>query len=123
LERRLALFLKRMLRALHQNAVFLEVYLAPDNLLKSLNRRFRKKNKPTNVLSFPVSHFPIPGSKRYLGEIFLAPDYIAAKGERVERFLIHGLLHLLGYTHKRKRDRIIMERLEQKLIGKLISCR
>ena len=72
--------------------------------MRKINRKFKGKNRPTNVLSFEAekgSLRPDLGNeRRFLGEIFLAPDYIRARGEDLGFLFIHGFLHLLGYTHK-----------------------
>lgn len=95
----------------HKKSSF-EVYLIDNRTMKRLNTRFKKKVKPTNVLSFPTGDFPNPNSEGFLGEIYLAPDYIHKKREDIFRLFVHGLIHLLGYTHGRPRDRIEMERKE-----------
>lgn len=96
---------------------YLEIYLLSNKDMRRLNRLFRKKDKPTNVLSFPFSkEFLVPKMKqRLLGEIYLGPDYIESKGESIGFMLIHGMLHLLGYDHVKKHDRIVMQTLEKKL--------
>ena len=100
--------------------VIFDVCLVSNREIRDLNRRFLGKNRATNVLSFEADPLlPRPDIKkntRYLGEIFLAPEYIRARGESLPFLLIHGFLHLLGYTHKGKRDRIKMEKLENKLL-------
>ena len=103
-------------------AAYFETFLISDREMRILNRRFRKKNKTTNVLSFGAgkgSLRPDLGrGKIFLGEVFLAPDCIRARKEKTGFLLIHGFLHLLGYTHKRKNDRMRMERLEKEFSGK-----
>lgn len=78
-----------------------------------------------NVWSFPApKRFPGPkkgGSS--LGEVYLNPAYIKKEGEALEYMLIHGLLHLLGYDHKRENDIMRMENLERKLLQKLEGSR
>lgn len=76
---------------------------------------------PKNVLAFPADlSFPRPDlAKPALGEIYLNPTYIAAHGENFEYMLIHGFLHLLGYDHIQKNDRMVMEAQEQKLLRAL----
>ncbi|KKU94140.1 MAG: putative rRNA maturation factor [Candidatus Jorgensenbacteria bacterium GW2011_GWA1_48_13] len=100
-----------------------DVYLVSDPAMKKLNREFRRKNKATNVLSFrEPEKFPHPeGKGQYLGEIYLAPEYVRKSGENLERLFHHGLLHLLGYTHKKRSDRIKMEKAEKSLETWLIS--
>jgi len=69
--------------------------------IQRLNRTFLKKNRPTNVLAFP-------GDGKFLGEIYISLDYAKKEAKdtgiefktEVERLVIHGLLHLVGYTHK-----------------------
>ena len=71
-----------------------------------------------NVLAFPAAkHFPRPDlPKKPLGEIYLNPEYIASHDEDLTFMLIHGFLHLLGYDHVKKNDRIRMESREKKLL-------
>lgn len=119
---------------------YVEIYFLRDQSIKALNKKFGKKDKKTTVLSFkspenaphPEINIPIPphqnlwcggiGDKKtafHLGEIYLAPSYISAEGENIERLIVHGLVHLLGYTHKGNRDRIRMEALEKRIFRHL----
>ncbi len=105
------------------------IFLIKDEEMRRINRTFRGKDKPTNVLSFEEpKNFPClrrqahpehraeKGSVK-LGEIYLAPDYIERKGENIGHLVIHGILHLLGYTHKGLRDRMEMEKKENEVLG------
>ncbi len=122
-EKRLEVFGLRAVKAAGLKNVAVDVYLAPDGVMRSLNGRYRNKDKPTNVLSFGGSgFFPRPDlgkGVRYLGEIFLDPGLIVRRGEDIERLFIHSFLHLLGYTHGRSGDRIRMEKRERWLISSL----
>ena len=84
--------------------------------MQSLNKRFRGKNKPANVLSF-MAPKNFPGNK--LGEVYLDPIYIERHREDLNLMLVHGVLHILGYDHEKKSDRIKMEKKEAKLLRKL----
>lgn len=77
-----------------------------------------------NVLSFP-SEKPLPGMRgaRAMGEVFLCPPYIKKHGEDMLFLLIHGILHLQGYDHVRKRDRIVMEARERTLYATVLRLR
>jgi rRNA maturation RNase YbeY len=101
--------LLRLFPKLHDDTWSAEVYLVG-------SRRMHK-----NVLSYPATkgfpHPDIPG--KYLGEIYLNPDYIEAHGESLAHMLIHGFLHLLGYVHDSKDARMRMERRERVLLRKL----
>lgn len=114
---------RKLPKVLKKNGIGVEVHLISDSEMKILNRRFLGKNRTTNVLSFnaePGSVRPdLKKSTHYLGEIFLAPDCANVRGNDLRFLFIHGFLHLLGYTHKGKRDRIKMEKLEERLCREL----
>lgn len=101
----------------------LAIFLVTETEMSRLNRTWRNKDKSTNVLAFPYSKgFPSPESKKTnLGEIYLAPAYIKKHNENINFMLVHGILHLLGFNHIKKNDRIEMEKLERKLLSKLNS--
>ena len=86
---------------------YVEIYLVGDDFMYK------------NVLSFPHPQgFPRPDIKQQvLGEIYLNPSYIKEHGEDLVFMLVHGFLHLLGYDHIKKSDRIVMERKEKKLLA------
>lgn len=77
-----------------------------ERAIQTLNRKFMKKDKPTDVLSFPLGEKAADG-KYYLGDIVIAVPVAARqarqKGSSLDRELrllaIHGFLHLLGYDH------------------------
>ena len=89
--------------------------LVPDSRVRALNRRYRKKNASTDVLSFPAEE---PGT---LGDIVIASGVARrqarmaghAFGTELRVLALHGLLHLLGYDHER--DTGQMARLERRL--------
>ncbi len=107
--------------ALGKHTAELTIVLTDDALIRELNKTYRGKNKPTNVLSFPS------GEKQYLGDIILAFETIkreaAEQGKSFEHhamhMLVHGTLHLLGYDHENESDAETMERLEIKILKKL----
>ena len=122
-----------VLKILKQKDIQLHVYFVNDKEMKKINAKFRDKNKATNVLSFSEpKFFPHPefgdqtsdvrGQRlrfRYLGELYLAPNYIQQKKEDMKLMVVHGILHLLGYTHTRKSDIIRMEKAEKKLLKEI----
>ena len=119
LEKKVQAVVRPALRRLKKQSTRVDVYLISEAGMRALNKRFRERKRSTNVLSFKEPKgFPHPeATTSYLGEIYLAPDYVRRKKENLEYLLVHGLLHLLGYTHLKKNDRIRMERLEKKLLG------
>jgi len=106
----------------------LAIVLSDDSAIRALNRNWRGKNAPTNVLSFPAA---APGKARsaspYVGDIVIA--YQTTEREAVAEnkpfnhhlthLAIHGFLHLLGYDHENDRDAQKMERLERKILERL----
>ncbi|MDE3017115.1 MAG: rRNA maturation RNase YbeY [Pseudomonadota bacterium] len=94
------------------------VVLAGDDFIRDLNRTYRGKNKPTNVLAFPHETG---------GDIILALETISREAkeqgksckDHAAHLMVHGTLHLLGYDHKRKKDAGRMEALEAKILRKL----
>jgi len=111
----------------------LAIVLADDSTIRALNRQWRGKNAPTNVLSFPAAALPSAGrGKRrtaspYIGDIVIAYQTTAreaaAEGKRFNHHLahlaVHGFLHLLGYDHDNDRDADKMERLERRILARM----
>ncbi|KIE04303.1 Endoribonuclease YbeY [Candidatus Jidaibacter acanthamoeba] len=111
------------------------VLLADDEKLQELNRQYRDKDKPTNVLSFPNYDLK-PGNylkilkkvkEIYLGDIALS--YTTIYHESIEQdklfmhhlahMLVHSILHLIGYDHEDESEAEEMEELEIKILTKL----
>ncbi len=100
--------------------------LSDDKEIKRLNRKFRKKNKSTDVLSFPFQtknelKKKLKSDKEiYLGDIIINLNRVKDKDilekfkKEFDRLWIHGLLHLFGYVHKRNEDFLKMNRIEKK---------
>lgn len=123
----------KILKILKKENIAVEIFLVGDKEMQFLNKTLRKKDKSTNILSFPEPiNFPHPEFKnkktRYLGAIYLDIPYIKrevclpigmTKTSLVDidflmvKLLIHGMLHLLGFIHKKKNDRMEMEKKEQ----------
>ncbi len=108
-------------------AAELSVLLADDTFVQSLNRKFRGKDKPTNVLSFP--HAPSPADALHnepssLGDIALAYETVKAEAkhqgksfdDHLAHLVVHGVLHLLGYDHVDEKDAEQMEMRERDLL-------
>lgn len=99
------------------------ILLTDDAEVQQLNHQYRKKNKPTNVLSFPNGS--VEGGVIQLGDIAMAYDTLAreaaAQGKPLKHHLthltIHGVLHLLGYDHEAESEAEAMESLEIAILG------
>jgi|SRR3989344_278071 len=96
-----------------------EIFLLRDAEMKRLKKKFLPGKKgPANVLSFAEpADWPNPeGGQEVLGEVYLNADLTELKMDKLIPLLSHGVLHLLGYDHKRKSDRIRMEKMEREII-------
>ena len=107
--------------------VELSLLLSDDAAVQELNRAWRGKDKPTNVLSFPAPEQPgVPGP-RHLGDIVLAYETVVREAaeegkslhDHVLHLIVHGTLHLLGYDHELEVEAEIMEGLEIEALARL----
>ena len=86
--------------------------LSNNKNIKKLNKVFRKKNKSTDILSFPLDKKIKIKKNTYLGDIIISYNYLdkprsqdlKSFKEKVAKILIHGFLHLLGFDHKNNKD-------------------
>lgn len=119
--RRLRPWLERLTASLAEGPASLGVRFASDREVHRMNRDYRGKDKPTDVLSFPGDSDASPDGDRHLGDVLIsvptARRQAEALGHSAERelkvLLLHGLLHCLGYDHET--DQGEMERLERRL--------
>lgn len=87
-----------------KNPIEVNLILVGKTRIQKLNYIYRKKNKPTDVLSFPIDitipkKLPPTSYKLILGDIYICPTEVS-KGELQNTFL-HGLIHLIGYDHEK----------------------
>jgi probable rRNA maturation factor len=108
--------------------VALAIALADDAAVRKLNRAFRDKDKPTNVLSFPAdARATPPGAPRFLGDIVLARQTVRreareqgkALADHLKHLVVHGTLHLLGHDHETETEAARMEALEVRILSGL----
>lgn len=101
------------------------ILLADDKYIQDLNREYRGKDKPTNVLSFPASYNKL---EQFLGDIAVSYDTMEKEAvndnkiliNHFTHLLIHGFLHLCGFDHETSdKDAELMEGLEIKALDKL----
>jgi probable rRNA maturation factor len=126
LARPLASLGRTFLERLELHGCELSLSLVGDRAIRRLNRTWRKKDKATDVLSFPAGDLPrgTPGP-RQLGDVVIsldtakrqAKEYGRTLEAEVSRYLAHGLLHLLGHDHERPHEARKMAALEEKLLG------
>ena len=109
--------------------VSLTLLLSNNKNIKKLNKNFRNKNKPTDILSFPFVKKVVASKKTYLGDIIISYNFInKPKFQKLEFFrkkliktFIHGFLHLLGFDHMKNKDYEKMLKEEIRIYKSVIS--
>ena len=107
-----------------------EVFLlfTSDAEIKIMNRDWRGKDQPTNVLSFPSADMPIPaGQAAPLGDVVLAFETVSREAagqgktltDHTSHLIVHGILHLLGYDHETEPEAQAMENEERRILANL----
>ena len=106
----------------------ISILLTNSKEMKNLNKKFRKKNKDTDVLSFPnyqKSFFTkkIIPNYIFLGDLALSYNYIKKTKlnfiKYIEKVFVHGCLHLVGYKHDNMKEYNIMSKLEKKILSQI----
>lgn len=119
--------MKKVLRDLGCNDRELSILFTGDDYIADLNRQYRGKEGPTNVLAFSMSEGELTDVKSgMMGDVVISVDTALREsremGETIEqtvkRLLIHGVLHLAGYDHERSaEDEDIMLKEEERLLS------
>ena len=112
-----------LLKAVDEEDASISVTFVGDAAIRELNKTHRAKDKPTDVLSFPLEPAEMEGPERLLGDIVIsietarrqAADYDAPLQNEIYRLAIHGLLHVLGHDHMEDEERAVMEAEERRL--------
>lgn len=105
----------------------LSLLFTDDVHIRSLNRRFRNVDRPTNVLSFPAAVPTDGGFGAFLGDIVVASETVRREAEsrgltieaHLAHLILHGFLHIVGYDHEVEAEALAMERLEAGILGDL----
>ena len=110
-----------------REAAELSLVLADDETVRTLNRTYRDRDAPTNVLSFPAEERFAGTGPRLLGDVVLARGTVEREAtagnleirDHLAHLVIHGTLHLLGYDHQSDDEAEIMERTEAAILAEL----
>tara|TARA_Y100000996_G_scaffold407782_1_gene385834 strand:+ start:170 stop:625 length:456 start_codon:yes stop_codon:yes gene_type:complete len=130
------IYLKKKIKKIQKDRFFsnkkysLSLQLSGEKEIKYLNNKFRKKNKPTDILSFPsetkknLNNLVASNSKIYLGDIIINIKKMNISSKvlfknHLNVLFVHGLLHLFGYDHKKNSNFKTMNTIEKKLLKKL----
>ncbi len=111
--------------------VSVSIIITDDRVIHEINREYRQKDRPTDVISFAYRDDPFPEidiETEELGDIYISIDrtieqareYGVTNCEEMKRLLIHGVLHLLGFDHeKSKEEELRMQQKEEELFNLL----
>lgn len=103
------------------------VRFSDDAIVQQLNRQWREQDSKTDVLSFPMQDGPAFDPNEYLGDIILSTPFVYREADRLGRdtvphilhLIVHGTLHLLGFTHGGDEDTAVMQTLERQVMHTL----
>ena len=109
--------------------IFLTLLLSNNKGIEKLNKKFRNKNKPTDILSFPFQKKIKLKDKLYLGDIIISYNFMNIPKnqnnnlfkDKVIKTFIHGFLHLLSFDHIKLKDYKKMFKEEQKIYQSVIK--
>ena len=119
-------YVKKKLRKIKRNKFSISnkkefsLLLTSSKKMKNLNLKFKNKNKPTDVLSFPNNDKFI--NKDYLGDVAINFEIVDKRAKKTnfnyefDRMWVHGYLHLLGFDHKKVKDFDKMSKIEKKIL-------
>lgn len=119
---------KKLIDVAGKNTVLVSVIFVGDRKMKELNFKYRGKNSTTDVLSFPYL-VKEPSGSVFLGEIIIdlkkvfsqARQYNVTGWQELDRVLVHGILHLIGYDHEKTSQALKMRRIEKEILKHLQS--
>jgi probable rRNA maturation factor len=124
IRKRLLEFTKNLIKTLKiKDDVDLSIAFVGAKTITEINKKFRNVDKPTNVISFNLCETKDSLCSALAGEIIICPYIAGLEVKRssnnfhdyIEFLIIHGFLHIIGYDHDTKTNRITMENLEEKI--------
>lgn len=122
-----------MLKALKYDNLDLGIWFTTNKTIRLYNRDYRRKDKPTDILSFPYHPDLKPGERimvhspedANLGDLIISLEYVQKEAhktwdrtfdEHLTALLAHGIAHLLGYDHETDEEFVLMQKVEKKLL-------
>jgi len=119
-------------RKLGQRECEAGIIFVNNSYIKRLNRRYRKVNRTTDVIAFPMEEHreftpSTPFSSRLLGDVFISAERAKVQAKALKHSIkkeiailtIHGILHLLSYDHGRRKDGLVMRNKEQEILNQI----
>ena len=120
--------ISKMIRLFKNKNLTFTILLTNSLNMKKLNKKFRKRNKSTDILSFPTFSKKklksIKEKKIYIGDLAASYEIINLRSEKnffeeFDKVWIHGLLHLVGYDHIKNKDYYKMDKIEKRIINSI----
>ena len=118
----------KMLKLFKNKNITFTILLTNSLNMKKLNKKFRKRNKPTDVLSFPVfskkNLTSIKEKKIYIGDLAASYEIINSRSKKkflteFDKVWVHGFLHLIGYDHVKNKDYYKMSKIEKRILNSI----
>ena len=115
----------RVLRDFGKNEALIDITIAGNRKIKALNEKYMGRDVPTDVLSFLLEEGAIrPKARRLIGDIYISSDTAAQNAKRfrtssrkeLHRYVIHGILHLVGFGDKTVKEKNRIRKLEEKFL-------
>lgn len=119
-------YFKKVSGLLNISSKKISILLCDNRLIKELNKKYLKKNRPTDVLAFPLSDRLEPD---YLGEVVvsvekavqIALEFGLRWQDELMLYVVHGILHLLGYDDRTEKKRKVLEKKQKDILEQLES--
>ena len=122
--------ISKIIHILQKKNIIFTILLTNSTEIKKLNKKFRNKNKPTDVLSFPYFSYKnlkkIKDKNLYIGDIAVSYEIIKFRSKKnnfsleFDKVWVHGFLHLLGYDHIKNKDYSKMIKIEKKITNLIL---
>ncbi|MBP9478606.1 MAG: rRNA maturation RNase YbeY [Sebaldella sp.] len=105
---------------------YVSVLITTNEIIKGINKEYREKDEPTDVISFAYNETENIGPFNILGDIIISSDRVSEQASEYEHseereffyVLCHGILHLLGYDHIEEDDKSVMRAKEEEILEK-----
>ena len=121
--------ISKIIRLFKNKNITFTILLTNSSNMKKLNKKFRKRNKSTDILSFPAFSNKnlnfIKEKNFYIGDLATSYEIVNSRSKKefnieFDKVWVHGLLHLLGYNHIKNKDYYKMHRIEKKILNSII---
>ena len=120
--------ISKIIKFFKKKNIIFTILLTNSFKMKKLNKKFRNRNKPTDVLSFPFfsqNELKIKRKNFYIGDIALSYEIINSYSKKsnfiseFDKAWVHGLLHLIGYDHIKNKDFNKMNKIEKRILDSI----